>query len=185
MTTPTSPTSPRPKVRLEGHQEGIAGTRRTATSFCAISRLHAPTVLRRRIELLCSLRVRGGLAPGLPGLAVLKRAAARDNYQSQQNENRSGSFGRLCLHNMDSFAINHPLFTQGARLRCPTHPGNTPPSCCVQQGEYRWVMHDPFRHRLTIRAGPSLALCFAFRTKARHKCQIDDATREEQTTDEA
>jgi hypothetical protein len=46
-------------------------------------------------------------------------------------------------------------------------------------------MHDSFQHSVTIRAGPSLALAFAFRAKARQKCQIDKAAREKQSPDEA
>ena len=58
-------------------------------------------------------------------------------------------------------------------------------SCCVQQGACRGAMHDSFQHSVTIRAGPSLALGFAFGAKARQECQIDEAAREKQAPDEA
>ena len=73
---------------------------------------------------------------------------------------------------------------KGARQRYPSHPGNTTRSRCLQQGEYRWVMHDPLRHRPTIRANPSLALGFACGAKPRQKCQIKETAREKQSPDE-
>jgi hypothetical protein len=53
--------------------------------------------LRRSIELSLLLRLLGRLAPGLPGLAVLKRATARNHYQSHQEQNRSRRLGYLFL----------------------------------------------------------------------------------------
>jgi hypothetical protein len=46
-------------------------------------------------------------------------------------------------------------------------------------------MHDSIQHSVTIRAGLSLALGFAFGAMPRQECQIDEAAREKQSPDEA
>ena len=46
-------------------------------------------------------------------------------------------------------------------------------------------MEDFFQRDITIRAGPSLAFCFAFQANARPECQVNEAANTEQTPDEA